>query len=160
MKKIKDYFDDYFRTWDITLPQDELDSHDPDMVAQICKAGWAIWYRFGVQDGKWFMDFYASHRMTNDRHKRVWEDGNTEVLPVPPPFLLLTGKPETDKKREEEYHRENREVAALLAAKGFVFTGNESLAAQANWQFRLDEKEDEEHLRALYGAKAPPSPRQ
>jgi len=142
MKKIKEYFDDYFRTWEIVLSQDDLDSHDPEMITQLHKAGWTIWYRFGFQDGRWFMDFYASHRMTNDRHKRVWEDGNTEGLPVANDIQILTGNPEEDKRRTAENRRQNQEVAALLAQKGFVFTGKEPLAVRAKWQFRLEEKED------------------
>lgn len=144
MKEIKDFFDDYFHAWGIVLPQDELDRHDPEMVAQICKAGWTIRYRFRTQGGKWFMDFYASHRMTNDRHQRVWEDGTTEGLPVPDDFLLLSGDPEEDEKRTEEHRRQNQEVATLLAEKGFVFTGNDSLAAYANWHSRLEKEEDAE----------------
>ena len=93
MKKIKTYFDDYFYSWDITLPQGDLSSPDLDKDYEIRKAGWIIRYKFGVQDGKVYMDFYASHRMTNDRHERVWEDGRVEGLPAPLGFVLLPSKP-------------------------------------------------------------------
>ena len=93
MKKIKKYFDGYFRSWGIVLPQPDLDSHDPTVISTTRKDGWTIEYKFGAQDGKWYMDFYASHRMTNDRHERVWEDGRVESLPAPLGFVLLPSMP-------------------------------------------------------------------
>ena len=93
MKKIKAFFDDYFHSWDIVLPQTDLSSPDLDKDYEIRKEGWIIRYKFGVQDGKGYMDFYASHRMTNDRHERVWEDGRVEDLPAPLGFVLLPSRP-------------------------------------------------------------------
>ena len=93
MKKIKAYFDGYFHSWGIVLPQADLSSLVLDKDHELCKEGWTIRYKFGAQDGKGYMDFYASHRMTNDRHERVWEDGRVEGLPAPLDFVLLPSRP-------------------------------------------------------------------
>jgi hypothetical protein len=99
----------------------------------------------------WFMDFYANPRMTNDRHIRIWEDGHSDGLPSPAAFRVLTGNPEEDARREEEYQRRDRELAADLAKKGFIFTGREYLSAHVGWLSRLNREEDAALLRALYG---------
>lgn len=105
MKKIKTYFDDYFHSLDITLPQGDLSSPDLDKDYEIRKEGWTIQYNFGEQDGKRYMEFYASHRMTNDRHKRVWEDGRVEGLPVPLDFVLVPSRPIRRPKKHREKAR-------------------------------------------------------
>lgn len=49
---------------------------------KIVEAGWAIWYLFGEDERGEYLDYYASHRMTNDRHLRIREDGAEEYLPT------------------------------------------------------------------------------
>ena len=46
---------------------------------EIRKGGWRITYRVNPDDGGFpSLEFYASHRMTDDTHYRIWADGHTE----------------------------------------------------------------------------------
>lgn len=49
---------------------------------QIAKQGWTIKFLFGEDAKGKFLDYYASHRMTNDRHVRIRSDGSEEILPA------------------------------------------------------------------------------
>ena len=151
MRKIKEHFEGLFSLWDIVLPEEALDSRDRGRVAQVCRDGWTVWYRFGTRDGVVHLDFYGSHRLVCDIHERVWEDGRVEVLPTPEDGCLVTGDAEADRRRSAAQRRHNREVAVLLQEKGFILTGEESLTLWARWLSRLDKKADADVLGGLFG---------
>ena len=52
-----------------------------------CRKG-AIWHLFGSDDRGGYLEYYASHRMTDDRHVRLREDGSVEHLPAMRIFLI------------------------------------------------------------------------
>jgi hypothetical protein len=67
------------------------------------------------------MDFYACHRMTNDRHRRIYADGNTDSLParreaVGPWNEKVPGDYERALREYDEY---NAKVKEILHRKGF-----------------------------------------
>lgn len=77
-------FNAYFAKWEIALPPDIEGRHPRGSIQS---RGWIIEFAFGEdEDGK-LLDFYACHRMTNDRHVRVRSNGNTESLPAYPDAL-------------------------------------------------------------------------
>jgi hypothetical protein len=127
--KIKLCFAESFAFWDICLPHDEVVLR---RRGKILKAGWAIWYLFG-SDGKGeYLDYYASHPMTNDRHVRIYADGREENLPVISPCHEESKNPWKNAQLEAEYYARNQQVGAMLEAKGFGIEGDEPGILQFN----------------------------
>ncbi len=58
------------------------------------------------------MDFYAAHRMTNDRHARIYSDGKAENLPALwPCYVISPNDTENEKQqKKEEFEKHNEEV--------------------------------------------------
>ena len=74
-------FNKHFERWGIAL-QPDAEQRCPK--GTIVSRGWTVKYCFGKdQDGK-FLDYYAAHRMTNDRHLRIRDNGDVEGLPAYP----------------------------------------------------------------------------
>jgi hypothetical protein len=71
-------FADYFSNWNITLPPG---SEAAMGRGSICKAGWNIHYRFDMEEER-ILEFYATHRMTDDRRLRIYESGKREHRPA------------------------------------------------------------------------------
>ena len=96
-------FNKHFERWGITLPPDaEQQCPRGTIVSRV----WTVKYCFGKdRDGK-FLDYYAAHRMTNDRHLRIRANGDVEGLPAYPDAL---------QRWEPEYIER---VTKLLEAKG------------------------------------------
>jgi len=127
MKIIANLFAETFAHWGIRLPDADLRER---RAGYITEAGWLIQYCFGQDDTGEFLDFYASHRMTDDRHTRLYSDGRTQDLPGLVGFRVGSEDPVEDKRLELEYRRQNREIADMLCAKGFDrFTINMALHA-------------------------------
>ena len=111
-------FDAYFGTWQIALPPDDLEQR---RRGSIRAAGWSIWYLFGADERGEYLDYYATHRMTNEHHTRIYATGETVQLPAPLPFMVFPrdASPDDRERIEREYFAHNREVGELLRAKGF-----------------------------------------
>ncbi|HQR66231.1 MAG TPA: hypothetical protein PLB02_02445, partial [Thermoanaerobaculia bacterium] len=97
----------------------------------IAKKGWLVQYLFGKDERGEYLDFYSSHRMCGDDHRRIRTDGSIENLEF---MTTMYGwdpdDPDGRKKAEEENCRENRRIAEMLLAKGFDrFNLNMALAA-------------------------------
>jgi len=140
MNHIQQVFDDAFSRWGIRLP---VVDGTPHSRGQILHAGWVIWYLFGRDDDGLYLDYYACHRMTNDRHVRIRDDGSTEMLPTIAEFRRCSKDPEEDARLEAEYFARNREVHELLERKGFTFTGREDGLVQVNRLLHVDPKAGE-----------------
>lgn len=70
----------YFANWSITLPGA---ANALRLPGAIWDQGWQIRWVFGRgEDGREYLEFYATHRLTNDRHQRVTEDGEWSSLPA------------------------------------------------------------------------------
>jgi hypothetical protein len=72
--KIKAAFADYVTDLGVDLPSDI----EPSGV--IKQAGWDIRYVFGRDGDRGCLEVYAIHRMTNDRHLRIYDDGTITTL--------------------------------------------------------------------------------
>jgi hypothetical protein len=119
-------FADTFAHWKLILPRRNLDGRTPGVIT---RQGWLIQYRFGEDDRGRYLDYYAAHRMTDDSHVRIREDGTCEDLPSIRSFYSYA-KPEDEEAARLENAAENRAVAQMLADKGFDrFTLNMALAA-------------------------------
>ena len=111
-------FAEYFAHWQITLPPEDVAGR---RRGQASGSGWRITYLFGADERGEYLDFYATHRMTNERHERIYADGHSESLPAPLPFMVFPANatPEDKERIQREYYEHNREIGALLRAKGF-----------------------------------------
>jgi hypothetical protein len=118
VNKIDEVFADYFKTWEIRLPTEATQDHQP---GEIRSHGWTIQFHFRTNERGDFLDFYASHRMTNDRHLRIYESGETERLPAYWGMIIYPADA-TEKQKEEaerHYQKHNAEVSEDLKRKGF-----------------------------------------
>jgi hypothetical protein len=115
-------FDEQFSSWGIVFPSD--DSSVPER-GKIIERGWTVWFAFIETDDDICLDYYCSHRMTDDCHVRLHADGCTENLPAISSIRLSSKDPEEDKQLAAKFAADNREAARLLAEKGFVLEGDE-----------------------------------
>jgi len=122
MNEIELRFNDAFALWDIRLPREDIAQR---RRGKIIKAGWAIWYLFGSNVKHEYLDYYASHRMTNDRHVRIYANGHCEELQTIQAFRRASEDPKEDARLQAEYYAANQRVAKLLESKGFGLQGDE-----------------------------------
>jgi hypothetical protein len=136
MDEIVRRFNAEFVTWNITLPPEDVAGRKR---GKISRSGWAIWYLFGADEKGEYLDYYASHRMTNDRHVRIYWTGEEEGLPTIGEMWLGGRTPEEDKRLEAEFLAKNERVAQLLEEKGFGIEGDEPGAIGLNRALRTGE---------------------
>lgn len=127
MNQIESRFNAAFANWGIRLPPGDIAAR---RRGKINKAGWAIWYLFGSDETGEYLDYYSSHRMTNDGHTRLYADGREEGLPVLSGMRLASSDPAEDARLKEEYQAECLRVERLLREKGFGIEGDEPPSVQ------------------------------
>jgi len=127
MNLIADTFAKRFAHWKINLPEEDIKARRGGYIQN---AGWLIQYCFGKNETGEYLDYYAAHRMTDDSHVRIYQDGHEESLPALSTFLLLSDDPIEAKRLEDEYEEHNSKVVEMLNEKGFdKFTINMFLHA-------------------------------
>lgn len=106
----------------------------PSLVWLIVQGGWTVWTRFdiGAEDGRERLDYYAMHRMTNDRHVRLYADGEAESLPaIAEGYAIPQGATEEERRLARAKHfAYNQAVDKLLEEKGFVMTDQTHASAR------------------------------
>jgi len=122
MTEMERQFNEIFSHWNIQLPCEVVEQCGRGRIVQ---AGWAIWFLFGSDTEGEYLDYYSSHRMTDDSHTRIYENGAVEELPAINSFRCVSPDPEEDARREAEYFAKNQEISRMLEEKGFGPTGNE-----------------------------------
>ena len=120
-EQLRQHFNGDFKTWEIELPIDAL---EPELVWFIVQGGWTIWTRFDIEDGREHLDYYAMHRMTNDRHVRLYADGEEAALPsISGMYVIPKDATKAEEAEARAKHFEyNQTVEKLLEEKGFVMT--------------------------------------
>jgi len=116
MKLIANTFNKRFNHWNITLPEENIKNRSRGYIKE---AGWLIQYCFGNDKEGEYLDYYAAHRMTDDSHVRIYNNGKVENLPALQGMYLTSEDPKEAKRLEEEYFMKNRKIAEILAEKGF-----------------------------------------
>ncbi len=115
---ITEYFNQYFANWKITLPEEDLKNRKNGYIKE---CGWLIQYCFGKTKNGEYLDFYASHRMTDDRHHRIYADGKVEHLPALwPGYAYSPNDPEDEKRQKEKFEQHNEKVVKMMIEKGFT----------------------------------------
>ncbi len=117
---IEKNFNEYFSNWDITLP---CESTIECKSGVIQSRGWNIRYLFGSNNKGNYLDFYASHRMTDDRHIRLYASGKIENLPSMWDMITYPTNANEQEKLEAErkFHENNNRVMKILKEKGFYW---------------------------------------
>ena len=129
-----------FARWGIALPPEHVRER---RRGKIVASGWAIWYLFGEDERGEYLDYYASHRMTNDRHVRIRESGESESLPTISTFRIVSPDPEENARLEAEYLERNRRVGRMLEEKGFGIAGDEPGSVRMNRYLRRGKEENQ-----------------
>ena len=106
------------RFWKESLPHD-IESRT--QRGQFVIEGWCVRYLFGEDCNGKFLDYYATHRMTNDRHVRIRSDGTQEFLPALDTMRFHYEDPEEDARSERESIEKNNRILKMLKEKGFTF---------------------------------------
>ena len=128
-EQLRQRFNKTFARWEIELPMDALELGEVRLIVQ---RGWTIWTRFNAEDGREYLDYYAMHRMTNDRHERLFLDGDRMGLPA----MLegsAYGQDASEEERDEakaQYYAHNQDVAKLREEKGFHMTEDAHFSAK------------------------------
>ena len=119
MNRIAEVFNQTFAHWQITHPVEAIEAHQR---GEIRAAGWTIRYLFGEDENGEYLDYYASHRMTNDRHVRIYANGSVEQLEAIQEFMIFPAgsTKEQEKEIERKYFKENQRIHAALSMKGFL----------------------------------------
>jgi hypothetical protein len=138
VRSLCEQFNRSFAHWRIELNPSDLSR---GKSAFISSQGWAIWTLYAEDKDGEYLDYYAAHRMTNDRHVRIRADGTTEHLPAINTMRILSKDPEENARLGEEFVRHNRQVDALLREKGFGMTGMEPVSISINRYLVLEDEE-------------------
>jgi hypothetical protein len=116
MNRIAQAFRADFANWGLEIPPELLASRVPGFIQA---AGWLIQFTFGRDSRGEYLDYYASHRMTDDSHVRLYETGRRQRLASLASIFVTSSDLKEAKRLELAYFRRNRRIARKLAAKGF-----------------------------------------
>ena len=145
MRRIEAQFNESFRYWHIRLPREAIKARQRGKIVQ---AGWTIWFLFGADASGEYLDYYSSHRMTNDSHVRLYDDGRVEGLESLWDMHSTSDDPDEAARLEDEFWDHNERVARLLEEKGFGLQGDEHGSAIVQ-RGLLSSKESNRRLRRL-----------
>jgi hypothetical protein len=122
-EQVADAFNRYFANFDIRVEPDDVvvGSH-----RTIHGEGWLIRHRVDPDDAGFpSLEFYATHRMTDDRHIRIWADGALEGLDaIQPGYGYNPKAPGSKEAAEQEYRRHSQEIARQLRERGLYPEGD------------------------------------
>lgn len=139
-------FNKSFKNWDIKLPKEAVEHRQR---GKIVKGGWTVWYLFGTDEAGEYLDYYASHRMTDDRHVRLYADGSSKGLDSYCSKRIISPDPEEDRRLENEFWEYNERVSRELESKGFGLEGDEHPSTIVN---RVLISSRESHRRVTEGS--------
>ena len=115
-------FAGYFANWGIRLPEGAVQLEEPGVIQQ---DGWTIRYVFGNDAGGSYLEFYATHRMTNDRRVRIYSSGEAKDLEALETMYGYDPNIPGDRERAaRENRRRNTRVTKELAARRLYPEGN------------------------------------
>jgi len=87
-QRITESFNDYFAAFDIRIAPDDVVDGNHRTIRDA--SGWAITYRVDrTTAGSVCLEFYATHRQTNDRHVLISADGSGENLDAIKEMLIV-----------------------------------------------------------------------
>jgi hypothetical protein len=117
ISRIETMFAEQFSHWKIRLPQIAVQTR---RSGSLYRRGWHISWVFGEDAARGpYLDYYARHRMTNDRHVRFYESGEVEDLPAIPDFMIVPPdvSPEEQKALSARFQEETSRLIAEVDRK-------------------------------------------
>lgn len=115
-------FAKHFAHWNIRLPPDDLAQARAGLIRD---QGWSIRYIFGSNDRGDYVEYYATHRMTNDRRVRIYTSGEVESLPaIQEGYFFKSEIPGDEERARRAYHEHNEAVAEDLKSLGLYPEGD------------------------------------
>jgi len=115
MNQIAQAFRADFAKWGLEIPPRLLASREPGFIQS---AGWLIQFTFGSDSRGEYLDYYASHRMAEDSHVRLYETGRRQRLASLASLFVTSSDPREARRLEAAYLHRNKRIARKLAAKG------------------------------------------
>ena len=110
-------FAEHFHHWRLRLPERAVRER---RRGEIRARGWRIRYLFGRDERGEYVDYYASHRMTDDVHVRIYESGECAALPaIISGYICNPAIPGDEERRRAGFFAANRRIAEELREKGF-----------------------------------------
>lgn len=144
LEKIQEAFTERFQHFDLRLPDENLRERRKGSMPYGCSG--RIYYVFGEEDGREYLEYYSYHRMGESRG-RIWEDGTRESLPELCSMFGFDPKVPGDRERKEaEMQRRYRETLQDLIEKG-LFDDEPvpgSLAINSYLVLHRDDEEEEQ----------------
>ena len=122
-ERIATSFNRYFASFNVRIrPEDVVVGACGTVVEQPShrwpRPSWCVNYRVDADDdGLPCLEFYATSRMTNDRHVRIRADGRGEELEAVEDMFSY-GSDDSKQAAYAEFERRNREIADQLRARG------------------------------------------
>src|SRR4051794_7423194 len=112
-ERIAGGFNRFFAHWDIGIAPADV---TPGAHRTIQASGWTTTYRVDPDDaGLPCLEFYATHRMTNDRRHRIWADGHVEGLDAIWDMMIYDPRvPGSEEESRARYTAHNQKVAKEL----------------------------------------------
>ncbi len=122
-ERVAEAFNAYFANFDIRIGPEDV---AVGIRRTIGERGWRITYGVDPDDaGLASLEFYATHRMTNDRHVRIWADGHVDHMDAINELFAYDPKaPGSKEAAEEEYLRHNQAVARQVRDRGLYPDGD------------------------------------
>lgn len=141
-KRIAETFDRYFANFGIRIDPGEVRIGGQ---GQIRSGGWYIKYRVVPDDaGGPSLEFYATHRMTNDRHALIWADGHLDTLEAIREFCWYNPDvPGAKEAAKQDYRRHNRLITDQLREAGLYPDGDINAHLRTGGGQQDDQEPDE-----------------
>lgn len=111
LRCIKQVFDTRYAAWNIVLPAEQVQAQRRGSIVQ---AGWTIQYHYVTDDQATYLDYFASHRLTNDTLNRIYADGREETLGYCQEFYAADNI-----QAERAYTEHNRQFYDRVRKSGF-----------------------------------------
>lgn len=126
-QRIAESFNEYFASFNVRIAaSDVVIGHKDTIIERPSdrwpRPSWRVQYRVDADDdGQPCLEFYATSRMTNDRHARIAADGHGEHLEaIDEVFGFDPSDPdEVRAAARAKFDRRNGEIADRLRARGF-----------------------------------------
>lgn len=119
---IESRFAAYFANWNLRLPRNAAALEEPGTVAD---DGWVVRYVFGSHRGEPYLEFYATHRMTDDRRVCIWGSGMTRSLETLRTMFAYRPEIPGDQERAARENRDlNVRITGELDELGLYPVGN------------------------------------
>ncbi|MDQ1305994.1 MAG: hypothetical protein QG671_1826 [Actinomycetota bacterium] len=120
-RRIAEAFDAYFDRFNIRITAEDV---VVGIRRTIRQDGWAITYRVDPDTaGLPTLEFYATHRMTNDRHVVISADGSFDHLDAIKEYLIIAGPDSA-----AEFHAHNDNIEDRLRSRGLYPHGQSGQA--------------------------------